>query len=202
MSGNFRTSWNDASNAAETELLGGTDQTKIGNVGDRLKVDATVSVTSAGIPSWSKKLRYIDMNATTGGVARGTSITVASGWVDVFNYTGSGSLVSLVLNLEGTSDWRVRVQVDGEDLFGSTGILTNDLTSDTLYDLDGSGKSAEEGLGFSHGVFIGSHNTFHWRGPMENPVAYASSVVVEVARNTGAAAKNFRAGLIVLTKET
>lgn len=40
MSGLYRHSFDDTSNAPETELLGGTDQTKIGNVGDRLKVNA------------------------------------------------------------------------------------------------------------------------------------------------------------------
>lgn len=43
MSGIFRQSFNDTSNAPETEILGGTDQTKIGNTGDRLKVDANFS---------------------------------------------------------------------------------------------------------------------------------------------------------------
>ena len=36
--GTYRNSFDDDSNAPETEILGGSDQTKIGNVGDRLKV--------------------------------------------------------------------------------------------------------------------------------------------------------------------
>lgn len=40
MSGLYRQSFDETSNSQETELLGGTDQTKIGNTGDRLKVDA------------------------------------------------------------------------------------------------------------------------------------------------------------------
>ena len=50
MSGVYRTSFDDTSNAAETEILGGTDQTKIGNVSDRLKVNSDVvsSVLPAG----------------------------------------------------------------------------------------------------------------------------------------------------------
>ncbi len=202
MSGNFRTSWNDASNASETELLGGTDQTKIGNVGDRLKVDASVSVTNLGIATWSSKLRYVDMNVASGGIARGTSINVASGWNTIFSYTGSGKLASFVVNLDTTADWLVRLIVDGEEIFPSTGFLLQDLTTDTLYDLDDTGKSAEEGLGFSHGLFVGSHATFHWKGSLDNPITYTSNVTIRIARNTGAAAKKFNAGLVILSKET
>ena len=46
MSGVFRQSFDDTNNAQETELLGGTDQTKIGNIGDRLKVDASGTTTT------------------------------------------------------------------------------------------------------------------------------------------------------------
>lgn len=44
MSGLFRQSFNDTSNAQETEILGGTDQTRIGNVSDSLKVAIQNSV--------------------------------------------------------------------------------------------------------------------------------------------------------------
>ena len=47
MTGTYRTSFNDDSNAPETEILGGTDQTKIGNVGDRLKVSLEPCGTDA-----------------------------------------------------------------------------------------------------------------------------------------------------------
>jgi hypothetical protein len=41
MSGVFRQSFDDTNNAQETELLGGTDQTKIGNTSDSLKTNVT-----------------------------------------------------------------------------------------------------------------------------------------------------------------
>ena len=59
---------------SSTTLQGGTDGTKIGNVSDALKVVTQPSSSVTTVPSWSKTLRYDDMNASNGGVARATSI--------------------------------------------------------------------------------------------------------------------------------
>jgi hypothetical protein len=204
MSGMMRQSFDDTSPAQETEIIGGTDQTKIGNTGDRLKVDATISGTAITSKSaWSPKLVYQDMNASTGGIARGTSITAAAGWTTIYNYAGSGQVISFLVNLDTTNDWYIRFTIDDTyEIFTATGILGQDMTGDTIYDLDDSGKAADEGLGVSHGIFLGSHNVFNWQGPLNTPIPYASRVKIQLMRAPAAATKKFNAGLIVLTKET
>lgn len=167
----------------------------------RLDVATTITGFSGGVVSnFSSKLRYVDMNASNGGVARGTSITNAA-WVDVFSYTGSGNLTNFLLNIEGSADWLVRLVVDGEELFGSAGLAINDVTGDSLYDLDPSGKSVSEDQD-SFGVFQGTHDVFRWSGPLYIPVKYTSSVAIKITRAPGAAAKKFQAGFIILSKDT
>lgn len=198
MSGVMRQSFDGTSNSPEMELLGGTDQTKIGNVGDRLKVDASVSSVTGSYFNWNSKLRYINMTA----IARQASITAASGWNTAFTYTGSGKIASFILNLEGTADWAVRLIVDSEEVFGSSGLLLTDVTSDAIYDMDDSGKGSDEGLGVSHGIFSGAHDGFNWKSPLDCPLAYSSSVTIMVSRVTGSATKKFRAGFIIFSKDT
>jgi hypothetical protein len=93
----------------------------------------------------------------------------------------------------------VRLVIDGDELFGSAGVSIDDLVSDAVYDLDSTGN---EGVGVMHSLLAGAHNTFHWKSPMNIPVAYSASVDILIARDTGAATKKFKAGLIILTKET
>jgi len=202
MSGIMRQSFDDTNNAQETEILGGTDQTKIGNVGDRLKVDATVSaVSGSGVSAWSKKLRYDDMNASMGGVARGTSITAASGWNTVYTYSGTGYLASYILNIETKDGWAMRLIVDGEEIFGSAGILTTDMHSDAIYDVDDSGKSLNE-MEESLGLMCGSHDRIIFAGPEGYPIRFDSSITIRISRVTGAATKKFNAGLVIIQKDT
>lgn len=158
-------------------------------------------VTSGTSASWSSKLRQIDMNAGTGGVARATSITNAT-WVDIFNYSGSGKLAAFLVALETGDSWRIRLLIDGEEILqDSGGILLDDITGDALYDMDNSGKNMNE-IFEGVGIFFGSHDIFRWNGPLGIPIAYSSSVVVKLKRETGAASKRFRAGFAVLTKES
>jgi predicted secreted protein len=62
MSGMMRQSFDDTSPAQETEILGGTDQTKIGNIGDRLKVDSsgvTLTTAESELPTFTVHLTSI-----------------------------------------------------------------------------------------------------------------------------------------------
>jgi hypothetical protein len=178
------------------KLRGATDNTLIGNVGDRLKV------TSNSSPLASKKYRVLDLNASNGGVARETVITNTT-WVDIYSCTGTGTFHSVRATLETGNDWRVRVLIDGteEILLDSNGILTNDMTSDSIYDLDPSGKSSSE-LFDEVGLFMGAHDQFCFTGPTGLGIPYTTSIAIKVKRETGAATKKFKGGVITITKET
>lgn len=180
------------------QIDGGTDNTAIGNVGDRLKVDTIITPGTGTIPSVNKNLRYEDMNATTGGIARTT--LVGASFVQVYSYSGSGILISVLCNLENKDKWYVRLVIDGEEIFGAAGIFTGDLIADDAYDLDGGGSplSSNEGR---IGVSMEEHDRFVWTAPSSFPIRYQSSVKVFIKRSD-ASTKKFYAGLAVLTKDT
>lgn len=185
-------------------ISGSSDGTTIGNVGDRLKVDASVVLAGGATQSYTSKLRYDDMNTSTGTLARGASVTIASGWNKVYGYSGSGALIGCVISLETKDDWQVRIVIDGEELFGTgtgNGILSTDLTADAIYDTDPSGKSIPE-LDQDLGIFWGQHDRFMWCGPILIPVSFNSSVDVYVRRAVGSSTKKFQAGYVVIEKVT
>lgn len=176
----------------DTAIKGGTDNSIIGNVGDSLKVVATFSSATTTVPSWSKKLRYEDMNATTGGIARNTSLSGGT-WTQLYYYTGSGFLAGIVINMETFSTgWELRLTVDGEVIYT---LLDTDISSDKLYDLDDINDFNQSWLGVSKG----SHDRFIWHPPL-TPLYYGSSIKFEIRKNGGA--KKWQAGLIILSKET
>jgi hypothetical protein len=165
--------------------------------GGKLDVNATVSAIVVGATNaYSNKLRYLDMNVSNGGVARNTDITNST-WVDVYNYTGSGLIVGFVLNLELKNDWLIRLVVDGNEIFDSTGLSTSDLNTTSIYDLY---KGDIEDV--SLGPWMHGGTAFSWRGPLGIPLAYTASVVLKIKRAAGVSTKKFQAGLIILTKET
>lgn len=175
------------------KLLGGTDGTTIGNIGDRLKVDALFSSTGQA-SSWPATLRYEDMNVSQGGVARGTKINTSTNWTTVYSYSGSGYVGGLIINLDTFTGWEIRLQVDSNTIFT---FVSEDLTTDTLYDVD---DVSNTNLAFI-GVMKGLHDTFSWHPPLTIPLRYNTNVSVQLRRPT-AGAKHFRAGLITLSKDT
>lgn len=181
------------------KLRGATDNTLIGNVGDRLKVDTVISAfPTNSLQSWSSKLRFVDMNVANGGVARGTSVTNAA-WTTVFSYTGSGYLAGALINVETFPDWRFRFLIDGADVFlDGNGILSDDITTDTIYDLDVDLDVSQLSMGLSKG----SHDRLIYNPPLNTPVYFATNVSFMVRRAAGAANKKFQAGLVVMSKET
>lgn len=189
---------------ALVEVIGGTDGTAVGNVGDRLKVDASVVLAGGATQSYTSKLRYDDMNATTGTLARGASVTAASGWNKVYGYTGTGLLSGCVISLETKDDWAIRIVIDGEEIFGTgtgNGILSTDIHTDSIYDADTSGRSVPE-LDQDLGLFWGAHDRFQWAGPLLIPVSFSSSIDIYIRRTVGAATKKFQAGYVVIEKRT
>lgn len=174
------------------KIVGNTNGTTIGNTGDRLKVDAQFSSVTTTVPSWSSNLKYIDMNASNGGVARNTSISTT--YTNVFNYSGSGFLAGFIINLESFNEWTIKLAIDGVT---SMEILTSDLTSDTIYDMDDVTDVNQVYLGLSKG----SHDRFVFHAPLNSPIRYNYSITISV-KKSGGAGKKFQAGIIILSKET
>jgi len=174
------------------------DFINIGVVGDRLKVETAVAPNITFVNSFSNKLVYNDMNASNGGVARDTSITDAA-YTTVFSYTGSGYLAAFILNLETKPDWIIRLIVDGADVLipDTPGILSDDITSNFVYDLDLEPESSSR-IGF----LWGANDRLIWTSPLGISMQFSSSATIQLRRVTGKLSKKFRAGLIALSKET
>lgn len=168
--------------------------------GGRLKVDADlVSVSTGALSQYPNNLKYLDINVSNGGVARGSSITNAS-WVDIFSYTGSGSIMSFFINLEHNHDWQIRFLIDGIDVFGAEGLLSSDFLNNSIYNLNEG--SNENSLQESLGVLFKSNGNFIWSSPLNTPTRYNSSVTIKLKRVSGSNAKKFQAGIVTLTQET
>lgn len=180
-------------------IVGATDLTKIGNVADRLKVDATFTTSIAGL-SWNKKLCYDDMNVLTGGVIRETLVTNLV-WVQVYSYTGVGQLSNFQMTLEENKNWQVRLVIDNEELFGSTGISTLDMDTTTLYNLKFDNHDTFGSLLSGIGVGLGKDDKFFWGGPLQKPMVFSTNIKIYVKRLTGQSSKKWRAGIAVISKE-
>lgn len=159
----------------------------------RLAVDADITTTiESGIPTLGNNLRYDDMNASNGGVARNTFIS--SSWVTVYNYSGAGLLFGFNMNLDAISKvtWFIRLLVDGVDVFnGTVGIKGSDLFLHSIYDIEGPRLGM---LGFN----FSDHDVLRWKSPNNYPMAYSSSVEIKVKKESGD--KKFFAGLVCVTK--
>lgn len=172
-------------------IIGDTTQALIGNVGDRLKVDVTLN-PSSNLPAWGSTMTYADMNAGTGGVARGASVAQSASWTTIYTYTGSGYVAGMLINVETFATWEFRLLIDAVEIFS---FLATDLTSDILYDVDDVTDVTTAFLGISKG----EHDKFTWHTPLETPLRYNTSVTVQVRRQSGGS-KKFQAGLIILSK--
>lgn len=160
---------------------------------NRLAVDTYISqISSSGLATLNSKLRYDDMNASTGGIARGTA--VGTSWTAIYSYTGTGIVHGFVANLETKDKWRIRFIVDGEEVFGSDGIYSNDFVTDSLYDLDNPALEGYSGLGINYG----EHDKLIYNGPNQYGTRFNSSVQILVRRDDGT--KKFLAGLMVISK--
>jgi hypothetical protein len=156
------------------------------------------SLPVSAVQAWSNKLRILDMNGSNGGVARGTTVTNAA-WVTIYSYSGTGYVAGCVINLETFTDWEVRILIDGMDiLIGSSGISSDDIQDDTIYDLDDITDTHQSALGLSKG----SHDRIVWTPPLNIPIYFSSTVSIQIKREAGKASKKFQAGLMFISKET
>lgn len=175
-------------------LVGNTDGTKIGNVGDRLKVDSSFSSSPRVSPSYiGTAVRFNDMNVANGGVARDTSITSTTVYTQLYSYTGAGHLfafsVSFEGNLLGSDPFDIKLEIDGITCFE---INTLDVGTSTFWNL---GTVGDE---LSMGISLNS-NTFRF-SQKEGGLRYDSSLKIYIKKNTGGS-KRFRGGMVYLTKE-
>ena len=179
------------------KLRGASDNTLIGNTGDRLKTESAIpSLVTEAIPSLTNLLSYDDMNINTGGVARNTIIsdTIPS---TVYLYTGSGLLFGFLSTLEKIDDgWEVDLIVDGVNILGPMGINTKDMDRDKIYAFDVNKNINDPWLGLDI-----QKETFRWKSPMNIPLKFKTSIEIKVKRVSGQGPKKFKAGLVTIYKE-
>lgn len=167
-------------------IVGGTDGTAIGNVGDRLKVDSIISPQTTSF----RKFSYDDAT-----LARGTSVNPTS-WVTTYEYTGSGLVYGFLMNLEGASGaegsrWYFDLLIDNAfSVFGTNGMLFSDLTDGNIYD-SLSGTDSFCGVNTDTNLVKVDFQMF--------PIYFSSNIKTRVRRITSS--KKFRAGLIKISKD-
>lgn len=159
------------------------------------KTIETLPAVSSNPASASKYLRYDDMNAATGGIARGTAISPNT-TAALYSHSGKGQLYGFLLNLEDfqstSKNWKIELLVDAQAVFSFD---TKDFVSVAAYDLKRQTTFREASI---LGLEV-TESAFTFNSP-RHPLRYAQNVLVRVTRTLGAAAK-FQAGFIALTKE-
>lgn len=169
---------------ATPRIEGATDGTLIGNVSDRMKVDASITSASGGvISSYSKKTR-VEVLTTP------ISITSSSSYTTVYTRSGSGLLIGFNLEFNNTAIV-VKIDCDGDVILDGTDIGAFNLflvtANDTIRRQSGSGV-------------VTSSSTIDWS--LRNPIAYATSLTISARLTSGATARTFNQGIVYLTKET
>jgi hypothetical protein len=158
-----------------------------------INVVTTITTGSPGVPQLTSKLRVVDMNASSGGVARSTSIGTT--WTDIFNYSGSGLLTGFLVNFESETLWNIRLIIDTEEVFSSNGIAINDMVNSALYALDDGVDRNTPGFG----IQLSDDHKFRWNSPLGLPIKYTTNITIKAKASSS---KQFRAGFITLTKDT
>lgn len=195
LSNQDKTTPNDRPEVVVTDETSGLyGEVKTYNGENRQLVEARINLTAPGsTPSVSNKLRFDDMNASNGGVARDTVISGLT-WTQVYYYSGSGLFMGFLITIDSLSDWLIRLQVDStNEILGAGGIAMSDITSTSLY---GYGDNQEQKLGIFR-----SGNTFHYNSVLDFPIRYTTNVKI-LATPIAGKNKPFKAGLVSITKET
>lgn len=147
----------------------------------RLKVDAEISDQS-----YPNTLVIEEMNASTGGVNRST--TLPSSFTPIYSYSGSGLFFGTYINFNNDGNIWLRITVDGSYVFfGSNGLNIDDfdISGDMeLEDIDGSFLD------------IGMKNN-SIRVGYQTPIRFQTSCVIE-ARSTSN--YQFKAGFVKILK--
>ncbi len=161
-----------------------------------LHVISDVNVNTIGaVPSINNALRFYDMNATNGGVARNTNI--GNAFTSIYDKDGSGLLFGFIVTVDTASEatWYIRLMVDSVDIFGTAGISFLDMKGITLYNLDASAKSNRATLMYNSINF--DNNTFMFNCPANFPIRYSTNITIQLRKQ--GATKPFRAGLVTVS---
>lgn len=193
MSGITDTNLTDSYDQSQMVLMGGTDNTKIGNVGDRLKVDGLFSLNPANIQSLDYHARWDDLNASNGGVARDTQISTT--YTNVYSYTNKGYLFGFVLSFEDKANWQLQLLIDGYQLFCASlnGIYTGDLMAKNIYGWEPGDIGDSSWIGWDV-----KDDTIKFRAPEGLAIRFETSLVIKARHISGT--KKFRAGLLCAIK--
>lgn len=185
---NYKSAGNSLPRRSCMSILGSTDNSKIGNVGDRLKVDAQVTPPSSsdnvGCPTISDKLK-IEHD--------GTDIIITSSYVTLYNYSGSGKLFGMALDFN-SNRVKIKLTVDSNVIF--------DLPFQTIEDIARFGGGSDKGsnrdlCGFFR---IGASDRIEFCPPC--PMAYDSQILVEAVRYNTSTNRKLTEKMVFLTKET
>ena len=147
------------------------------------------------VPALGPNFTSEDMNVSTGGVARETAVGTGA-WVDVYSVLGAGLLLGYLVTLEEPKKWLIRLIIDGNEIYGAAGIKTEDLDNEDMYGFEFN-KEEKRSSAFNQGFNLGER-TVYWQGPMGFPIAFETSIVIKLQKDTGAD-KKFLAGLVTRT---
>lgn len=144
------------------------------------------------VPALKPNLIYEDLGPSVGGVSRDTNI--GTSFTNVYSVNGAGLFFGFLLTLENMEDdWFIRLIIDGNEIFGSSGISTKDLEKNDRYGYD---KGGDDDGPFMLGFDI-HDKTVRWQGIMDYPIAYESTVEIKIRYKSSS--KKFKAGLAART---
>lgn len=167
-----------------TQLLGADGTTVIGNTGDRLKTDVSISsITGAVSASYSSKTR-VDLVTSSVNLSTGSYTTC-------YSYTGSGLLIGLSAEFNNAAIL-FRLQVDGENI-----LTAQSLT--TLGGFQATSNSTDRRQSGSGIVINGANIDISFR----QPIRFASNVTISADANGGVLlTRQLSQALVYIVKET
>lgn len=163
--------------------------TEVGTAANPLAVTSPVAV---GNVSAVNKYYIDDMNAANGGVARGSAISTT--YVTTYSKSGSGLLfgfsISFEGNLLGADEFIIKLTMDGTIAFE---ISTSDVGTAALFGFGTNGDAQTLGIQVAN-------NNFVFKMPEQAAFRYNSTIAIAI-KKVGGSTKQFRAGVVTLTKE-
>lgn len=135
-------------------VRGGTDRTLIGNTADRIKA----------LPTLTSKFRILYDE---------TNQSVTSSYVTLYSYSGSGVFFGSSLNFNNT-DVRVRLSIDGEEIFA--------LTLDELSNIESASAFGND-YSSSNLIYVNQTSDDIFNMYFPHGIYYASSVVIQAQRS-------------------
>lgn len=162
------------------KLEGGTDDTEIGNIGDRLKVDTT---TTQNPPVSVLNAKYRILYAAPG-------TTIGTSYATIYSYTGSGILHAFALKFS-SDNVRVRLTIDGTEVIFEL----------SLPEIDVFMQSSASGISDGVSTVIAKFSSSRMETYFKEGFKYESSVLIEAQKTTGAD-KTHDNQIVFITKDT